>query len=755
MPPAQSTRESAIDTSTPYPTLLTIRIDLSKRCFDAVFRYCPFSARTKPMLCSCSQATAFLLATKPGGPIFQTQDCTRPSFVLQGPHKVKHATELCEEAKKTNGTERFISGIRKLIEALSKICSGEKTADTRRKTGDTNVRPFRNNRLDNVSVSSDLLAAIMAPLYQSEVHEHGLGYIYILRSQSSSNWAELKIGFSKYHPEHRAHQLASCVMSPEIVSHSPLLPHAKRLESIIHTELVSLRKKQFCGQCRRTHQEWFTISHFDAREVVTRWGRWMMLRPYSDGMLREEWRSFLSRQDLNRAKNAPSLTDFWDVLIDDFPLDESIESREEQVGTYLNAIWFERKCRESADQAGVDSRNKRFVEYLDMVRKMRKGRAGYGGVALDKLDASLFEISEQKNRHGLRSDASKEKEAERNSAIRDANDMIDHLISIETGGISVSHPKELTLESPLGDSTILPIVSLKQLQYVDNWTAQFIGYNPTNTGFQFLQEAYANGEWNGPRPRFKWTKSRYDRKGMKAVRQTHNARATRFSDNANIGSSTEKPGGISTISTPDQQARNNRNNNDESCKRGNDSHDDIETQRKKPKLANSNGKKENANTSGNTLKDNMLPRGGSSMSITPHKNGRQTTLEFSRDIDEDLVEGIEKNLEEIRNGGRANVEARFSQSLQRAMDQCRRVQRREETSTDDDTDSDESAMSSLSDPSDLQGLSQDPEDYEGMATSEEDEDMTSPRDFPSGKKKSESNALGLSRAAAGRWLAGL
>lgn len=30
-----------------------------------------------------------------------------------------------------------------------------------------------------------------------------------------------------------------------------------------------------------------------------------------------------------------------------------------------------------------------------------------------------------------------------------------------------------------------------------------IGYNPTNTGCQLLQEAYARGEWNGPWPGFK------------------------------------------------------------------------------------------------------------------------------------------------------------------------------------------------------------------------------------------------------------
>ena len=156
----------------------------------------------------------------------------------------------------------------------------------------------------------------------------------------------------------------------------------------------------------------------------------------------------------------------------------------------------------------------------------------------------------------------------------------------------------------LGDSIMLPLVNLEELHYMDNWTAQFIGYNPTNTGFQFLQEAYARGEWNGPRPLFKWTKNPYDRMGMKAARQTHKAEATCFTHKSDVGSSANKLNDISAITTPRQEASKN-NSKTKNRKRGNNSYDNIETQSKKRKLANSNGNEDGANNDREIVRDEL------------------------------------------------------------------------------------------------------------------------------------------------------
>ena len=140
-----------------------------------------------------------------------------------------------------------------------------------RKEETLNLRPFRSKPVDNGIVSEELRSKISSHLSPTEVQENGMGNIYILRSiHGHSTQAELKIGFSKYHPEHREHELGRCLTRPEAVGRTPLLPHVKRIESIIHAELVGCRKVQFCGQCQRNHREWFAILHIDAREVVMR-----------------------------------------------------------------------------------------------------------------------------------------------------------------------------------------------------------------------------------------------------------------------------------------------------------------------------------------------------------------------------------------------------------------------------------------------------------------------------------------------------
>ena len=67
---------------------------------------------------------------------------------------------------------------------------------------------------------------------------------------------------------------------------------------------------------------------------------------------------------------------------------------------------------------------------------------------------------------------------------------------------SVSDPVLGVTESPLGDATLLPVLALKDLKYLDGQVANWVGMNPTNTGFQLLQEAYQEGKWIGNRPQF-------------------------------------------------------------------------------------------------------------------------------------------------------------------------------------------------------------------------------------------------------------
>lgn len=90
----------------------------------------------------------------------------------------------------------------------------------------------------------------------------------------------------------------------------------------------------------------------------------------------------------------------------------------------------------------------------------------------------------------------------------------------------MNHPELGISESPLGDATLLPVLNLCELRHLDIWTRTLIDYNPTNTGFQFLQEAYQHGEWNGEDPRFKRSQEPYSHQSRKVRRQHRGADAS-------------------------------------------------------------------------------------------------------------------------------------------------------------------------------------------------------------------------------------
>ena len=255
-------------------TTLTLHINLQKGSFAPTFRTTLSAPKMHKICCSCPKLPH--LWPSDDHPIGSVPDLPpratiTPRFVFRSSQKVERAKKIYGLANKHRGSQYSRKWMRQLIKDLSKLCEGKSNLNLSREEETPNPRPFRSKLVDNGIVSEELRSKISSYLSPTEVRENGMGYIYILRSiHGHSTQAELKIGFSKYHPEHRAHELGRCLTRPEVVGHTPLLPHAKRIESIIRAELVSCRKVQFCRQCQRNHREWFTISNIDAREVVMR-----------------------------------------------------------------------------------------------------------------------------------------------------------------------------------------------------------------------------------------------------------------------------------------------------------------------------------------------------------------------------------------------------------------------------------------------------------------------------------------------------
>lgn len=96
------------------------------------------------------------------------------------------------------------------------------------------------------------------------------------------------------------------------------------------------------------------------------------------------------------------------------------------------------------------------------------------------------------------------------------NKLIESFKNLKTGAPSVTDPDVAAAESPLGDATLLPIIHLRDLKYMNPPAKNWVGLTPTHAGFQYVQQAYQDGKWYGARPDFKLPKA-YRRLGYKTM----------------------------------------------------------------------------------------------------------------------------------------------------------------------------------------------------------------------------------------------
>jgi hypothetical protein len=647
-------------TASSWPTSLKISLDLSKRSFCPRFLCSPLGAMKQNMPCSCAQITAFNGNESKQAILFDFPlDSNKPRFVFYDSTRVESARQLCEAASKRNTSANFLPVVEELLRNLAKICEGKTTPNLKEKVGDTNLQPFRTDILDNKSVCEALRTKICAPLNPSEVRDHGLGYIYILRSQSYGTLAELKIGFSKHHPEHRAHQLAGCLRSPEVVAHSPMIPHANRIEAIIHAELILLRKTQVCAQCQRQHKEWFTISHIHARRVVTRWCRWVLNQPYQNGVLTSQWQNHLKKQDFNQCGASDRVSKVWTDIMDKYPIDESIDSADEQRALYVNAIFLERNLRSVCDLLQLPTLKGDFGDLMRIARTIRNryGDLSSSPPGIEGLDKDFFYLFDSViDFPPLQPSTLKDRLANHISNMQEAEKLAEHLKAIQTGCLSVSSPDLGISESPLGDATLLPVVTIKELKHFNGQAKLGIGYNPTHAGFQFLQEAYQRGEWEGPLPRFKRAKgprlfgpgkspSSKDRQtnsnshGRKVSRMSHDAEAPssyRMKEHELYTANSQEPG------FTDMNPR-------------------VGSNPQKRKMQNKAPGYPDGGTYSGKATAGFTQR--TEVEYNTGEDGEKSTITLSTPLTSDLVDEVNKIMKEIQIGGRESVERKLNQSL--------------------------------------------------------------------------------------------
>ncbi len=499
------------------PSVLTLRIYHEDTSFSAKSTTQLTARGTNGTKCTCSRIRRLWIgadmAPQLDFPLPEIpQRTTVLRFVFRTAAKTEEANSLCIRSQESPSSGPFRERMHKLVTDLAAICEEEHPLD-QTKLGSTAdfipLSPFRTNNLETNLVSEELRAKLFSPLAASEVQGQGMGYVYILRATLDIDmFSVLKIGFSKYHPEHRAHELASCLSAPDIVAHTPLIPHAKRVESLIHTELVANRKVRACGQCGSDHKEWFTISHAESREIVIRWSKWILRQPYIDGKLSEGWQSYLQKQHFMSAKPETTMSKLWGDILDGFPRKRTDPSSADQLAAYLNACyWADMVDRVAGSYKGSfvslqdalrDCRNSgRPLEIHDFQRAIERFISSDAKTPPDVM-AAVTRHSEPEMQPDS-SDLHREHEAWKEQLRR----QVESIKNLKTGGFSVSDPEQGITESPLGDATLLPVLSLMTLACLDVPARAWIGYNPTHQGFQMLQEAYQRGEWVGQIPQFK------------------------------------------------------------------------------------------------------------------------------------------------------------------------------------------------------------------------------------------------------------
>jgi hypothetical protein len=150
-------------------------------------------------------------------------------------------------------------------------------------------------------------------------YDNSDGYVYIFTSPSFPKC--FKIGSTKQRPEDRRKQWETkcklvCTHIPDPEGQS--FPHYRRVEKLVHLELVNERRIYECVKCKTIHYfplkigrkkedcaptedqkvasgtkhgEWFEVSEERALAVVAKWRKWVVdNEPYrKDGSLREKW----------------------------------------------------------------------------------------------------------------------------------------------------------------------------------------------------------------------------------------------------------------------------------------------------------------------------------------------------------------------------------------------------------------------------------------------------------------------------------
>ncbi|KAH7320664.1 meiotically up-regulated gene 113-domain-containing protein [Stachybotrys elegans] len=143
------------------------------------------------------------------------------------------------------------------------------------------------------SVAEDLLDT-SPKLSENEMTN---GYLYSFTVPGNERF--VKIGFTTREGETRIEEWKKSCNRDPIVLYLAMkaVPHAHRVEKLVHAELMEHRVRIYCERCGKQHIEWFEAPEAVVIASLKKWSLWMAGKPYeekhSDWHLKEKYKKRL------------------------------------------------------------------------------------------------------------------------------------------------------------------------------------------------------------------------------------------------------------------------------------------------------------------------------------------------------------------------------------------------------------------------------------------------------------------------------
>ncbi|KAM3548405.1 hypothetical protein MY1884_009192 [Beauveria asiatica] len=130
------------------------------------------------------------------------------------------------------------------------------------------------------------------------------GFVYLYQVSGNDNL--VKIGFTTGQVSTRleswrrdCHREVT-QLYPALDAICKAVPHAHRVERLVHAELMEHRVRVYCEPCEKQHIEWFKVSAKHAVAVIEKWSLWIQGRPYEKRETRQSVMWFLKADEAKR-----------------------------------------------------------------------------------------------------------------------------------------------------------------------------------------------------------------------------------------------------------------------------------------------------------------------------------------------------------------------------------------------------------------------------------------------------------------------